>query len=711
MLASWRQRCKDLYQKNLGWSKGASLAVALLGALLVAYSAPWIPAHGQESPLATPPAAEIPAATPAPAFVPVVLPSISGVIHNDSGEPVSGLVVIAYRRQQMNWSTARQTTTNAAGEYRFPWMTAGTYRLYIRDPQGIYASTYYPEGADIEEASDVVVVGTVLEGMDATIGAGGQITGTLSWPNGPTPFNSVVELYYVTDAPITTQLTLNDNLSLAPELRQYRLVASQSFTDTVVHYSFTGLASGSYRVCGEAVALRSSLYECFDDSALGIHATDVVVTDGAVVANVPIVLGDGADFATLTGTVTLSDETPAAGVDVEVVPAPNVDFFAAPQPQSTTTDDAGLFHFNALPFGRYVVRFSDADGLYLASDYHATPAETEPTEVTLDQNDEVTITAVISAASLITGYVTIDGAIAGMGGQVTAFSMGKDGWSTGGTGKIVAATGAYTVTALRGGSYRLQYGVDLPSSIFYGEPGATLETATDVVVMTGTTVGGINVDLTPYIAGVAYGSISGTVTVEGAPQPEMLVRVFDAGFDCCVAPPPLITTVTDTEGRFSVSGLPPGRYKVGVSAADQPAPALYAPDQRTFETAAAFVIGNPADGTSRQTITDVNVALGPVGSVARTVLRPDGTAVVGAIANLYQKLGDAGSWPLVASTQTDAEGKYAFTGLVPDIYQVCLVVEGIAQPSCGGRGGQGVGLDVVVTAGQEATGTDMLDVP
>ena len=238
-----------------------------------------------------------------------------------------------------------------------------------------------------------------------------------------------------------------------------------------------------------------------------------------------------------------------------------------------------------------------------------------------------------------------------------------------------------------------------------------METATDIAVLTETVVGGIDMDLTPYIAGVAFGSISGLGGVEGTPTAEMVVRIFDAAFDCCVPPPPLITTVTDTEGRYSVAGLPPGRYKVGISAPGQPAPALFAPDARTFETAMVYMIGDPADGTSRQNITDVNINLGPTGSVTRRALRADDTPVVGATVNLFQKLGDAGNWPLVASTVTDEDGQYSFAGLVPDIYQVCIVAEGIATPSCGGRGGLGLGLDVVVTAGQEATGIDILEAP
>jgi hypothetical protein len=470
---------------------------------------------------------------------------------------------------------------------------------------------------------------------------------------------------------------------------------------------------------------------------LGIHGTDVVVANGATVEDVAIVFGDGADMATLTGTVMVTDSTAAAltaavGVNVEVMPNANVDFFVSPHPQRTTTNDAGVFRFDELPFGQYAVRFSDDDGFFLTSDYGAgsssagsnlaaaadavtTTTEavttTGPAVITLARNDTVSITAEISPAGLITGSVIIDGEIAGMGGQVAAYTQREEGWLVGGRGNIVAATGAFTVTGLQGGNYRLQFSVDVPATIFYGDAGATLDNATDVFVMTGTTVGPLVMDLTPYLAGLAYGSLSGQVTQDGAPQPNMLVRVYDAGGDCCITPPPLVTILTDAEGRFTVGGLPPGRYKVGVGPADQPRPTLYAPDQRAFELAMIYTVGNPADGVSRQNIGDVNVTLVPTGSVARRVLRPDDTPVVGAPVHLYQRLGDPGNWPLVASTLTNEEGRYSFAGVVPDIYQVCIVAEGIAAPSCGGRGGQGLGVDVVVTAGQEATGIDIVDVP
>ena len=151
MLVSWQEQ-----RRNRRWIKTAGLLLALISAVLLAYGGTWRPASGQESPLATPP----------PIFVPVTLPSISGEIRNIDGAPLSGLVVTAYRLQQVDWIFARQTTTNDLGEYRFPWLPAGFYRLQVRDPKGLYAFTYYPDASDIEAAADVTLTGTSIEGLD-----------------------------------------------------------------------------------------------------------------------------------------------------------------------------------------------------------------------------------------------------------------------------------------------------------------------------------------------------------------------------------------------------------------------------------------------------------------------------------------------------------------------------------------------------------------
>lgn len=690
-MASWRERLK-----NHRGIKMAALAIAFMGVLLFANGKMWTPAWGQESPLPTPP----------PAMVPVLLPGISGVANNTDGEPLPGLIVTLYRRQLSNWQVARQATTDASGVYRFPRVPAGSYRLYLEDPQGIYASTYYPDAGDIENGADVILTGTSIEMAPAAINEGGQITGTLSWPDGPTPFDTTIDLYLVTSAPVTTRLTPDDDLSLPPELRQYRLVASETFTESVINYDFTGLAAGSYRVCAEVMALHKSYNECFDDASLGIHGTDVVVAVGATVADVEIEFGDGADLSTLAGNITTPDGAPAVGVEVDVIPAPNVDFAASPLPTTVTTDGAGVFRAEELPYGSYTLNFRAPNGLYLGRDYRSPEDASEPTAIALDRDDEVTIDAVLEAAGQITGHVLIDGVNAGMNGQVAAYYMGQEGWGNAGSGSIIAATGAYTVAGLPGRNYRLQVSVELPVAIYYG--GSSLETAQEIEVVTGTTVGGIDIDLTPYFTALVYGSISGTVSAENGPQPGIQVFIFDAAYDCCIAPPPMITTETDGDGRFAVGGIPPGRYKIGIALPDQPNVALYAPDRRAYETAEIYVIGNPADQVSRQVIDNVNVTLGATGSVSRTVHRSDDTPVVGTKVNLYQRLGDPGAFPLVASTLTNEEGQYNFAGLVPDIYHVCIVAENIAQPSCTGRGEPGMGFDVVVTAGQEATGIDIL---
>src|SRR5262245_22243054 len=98
---SWGQLGQDW-----GWRKVGLLLLALAVALLLLYSRNSTPAHGQESPLATPaPAAP---AAPAATFVPAQLPSISGVVHDGNNSPLPGLVVTAYQNQLNTWVNKRQ---------------------------------------------------------------------------------------------------------------------------------------------------------------------------------------------------------------------------------------------------------------------------------------------------------------------------------------------------------------------------------------------------------------------------------------------------------------------------------------------------------------------------------------------------------------------------------------------------------------------------
>ncbi len=115
--------------------------------------------------------------------------AITGRVVGLSGLPVEGAAVIA-----LVWSdTAKDFVqftvpvhTNADGRYELHVLTGQTYKLRVSDPLGRgYAFQYMPDAPTAAEARDVTVTaGAPTEGVDATLGPGGTITGTLLDPMG-----------------------------------------------------------------------------------------------------------------------------------------------------------------------------------------------------------------------------------------------------------------------------------------------------------------------------------------------------------------------------------------------------------------------------------------------------------------------------------------------------------------------------------------------
>lgn len=687
------------------------VALALIVTLTLITLLPWLTARGQqppESPLPTPDVPPTPISLPqevAP-LVPVELPSLTGVVRDTLGNPLGGMRLMLYRRQIDQWELVRQSTTAATGEFRIPWLSAGIYRLAVEDPTRTYARTFYPNGNDIDAAVDIALAGGAPDALDVTLAAGSRITGTLQWPEGPTPFDTTLNLYVRTQAPIAIRFTPFDQVAGPVELRQWRWVASQTYTASLVSYAFEGLAAGSYRVCAESVSLRTTLRECYDNTAVPIYASDIVITAAQTISNINIWLGDGADLGIISGTVTISDGTPAAGVRAELLPVA-ADLSAQSMSYVAETNENGVYQITQIPAGRYTLQFIDPTGRYFLSSYRATPEETTPTVIEFAQRDARTIDGIVIPAGQIQGLVTLDGAISGLGGQVYAYRQ-TDLGQVGITGQVVAATGAFTVTGLADGAYWLQFQLPVPGQLFYG--GASVEDAARITVTAGQVISNVVYDLLPVVAAQPTGAISGTVTVGGAPRADIRIEAYGFSPDCCTPPPPLAYTLTDAEGRYVLGGLPAGTYKLGFIDPNETLATVYSGDTVIFEQAAAVEIANSNTGAS-QFVGGVDATMVMGGAVARSVRRADDTPVVGVLVRIYQIAGEAGQYPLVASTLTDADGRYVFIRLAPNTYHVCIEAAGIEPSTCAGRGGHGAGVEVQVQAGALTSGVDVVEAP
>ncbi|HEU4422369.1 MAG TPA: carboxypeptidase-like regulatory domain-containing protein, partial [Pilimelia sp.] len=160
-------------------------------------------------------------------------------------------------------------------------------------------------------------------------------------------------------------------------------------------------------------------------------------------------------------------------------------------------------------------------------------------------------------------------------------------------------------------------------------------------------------------AAASASTVTGRVTTHaGAPVEWAQVTLFTADtFDF------IDSATTDTDGRFTVSGVPAGTIKVQFYANGLE---QWATDKPDFDSATVFTV---VDG---QTLT-VNESLLPTGTVAGRLTDSAGQAVVGAQVTATDLEGDA--W---VDGYTDDEGRYSIN-VLPDEYRVRFQIDGVTQ--------------------------------
>jgi hypothetical protein len=162
-----------------------------------------------------------------------------------------------------------------AGSYGFRGLAPGRYRVLASSPGSVYIPTYYG-GAFTAESATVITVtsGVTRTGVDITLPAGGQISGTVADTGG----------YLVTDIGV-------DVLDAGGAL-----VASSTTNNSGAYVTSPGLPSGNYRVHFHS---GSSKWFCTTDfystryysgSNSLEQATLVSVVQGSVTSNVDAVL-------------------------------------------------------------------------------------------------------------------------------------------------------------------------------------------------------------------------------------------------------------------------------------------------------------------------------------------------------------------------------------------------------------------------------------
>ena len=572
------------------------------------------------------------------------------------------------------------TTTDADGNYSFTGLNDGTYTVQVdktgplasteqtEDPSGngdsrSQAITFTRSDPDVTNvnfgyAEDYTVSGTVYYDKDRSQ--------TLN--NGEPGFNGVtVKLLGEDGSVVATTTTKADGT-----------------------YSFAKLPAGKYTVKVEPSDLLKKLEQTEDPDGTKDHTSGVVQVshDNPSVKNVNF--GYATNY-TIKGTIyrdadrseTLEDgEKLYQGVTVDLLDA------SGNVVATTTTDAHGAYAFTNLEEGTYKVRVRKegpiAD-LVQTEDPDGTKDNTSG-DITLELNDPIkeNVNFGYISNNSISGTVyrddnrsnSLNGGEAGYPEQ-TVQLLDKD-------GQVIATTttdanGNYSFDNLPDGTYSVKVVKDgaLTDLEQTEDPDGTKDSASEPIVLNedNPTKKNVNFGYVPdyFIKGTIYrdGNRSGALDAGEKLYEGVTVNLVDA--DGTV----VATTTTDADGSYSFDKLPAGTYSVTV-VQDGPIAGLEQtgdPDATKDNASESITLNNDNPST-----TDVNFGYIADNSLSGTVYRDDsrngdqdGTepGYSGVTVQLLDKDGQ-----VIATTTTDANGKYSFSKLPDGTYSVKVVKDG-----------------------------------
>lgn len=589
---------------------------------------------------------------------PEALGSIRGVVRNDGGQPLPNIVVIL----EALYGDLRRVTTNAQGEYEFLSLPSGTYRLRTEDPAKVYETEYYADAIFPIDATNVVVNGNNIGGIDISLSAAGSISLTLE------STLPISQLYY---SALLYRPTANGTWTLFHEW-------SGEFGENTVR--FDGLPTGIYRLCARASDYYYGNYllvECYDnarpggDYQLAAGATDIAVKAGEE-TTLLMTLGD---IPQIQGYILNRQGAPLADILVALFST------EASYPQLVAqTDSSGYYSFPFVPNGTYIVVYNAASELsygYTAANRYLPlyyPDEILPSRavpLTVDETTRISETKRLRPSAQIIGKVTLLDDVPVSWANINLFRKLSDGSFSNPycvdrcyKSYYDANTGVYTVTNLLGGTFRVSAdayvnGANAYLLSYYGSD--NFETATEVTVPSGQQVSGIDITVGDR---VFDGFIRGMVTANGVPQEGIEVGLFDAFFfPSYESFLPRFTTTTDAQGRYSLEGLSSGYYYVGF----RDPKGVYA---TTFysETSPFQPLGIPL--FESQVAENINVDLKPGATIRghiRTLNDQQPSDFVMKVVSRSVSYGFDIALPYI-DVRSAADGSYEITGLPPGTY-------------------------------------------
>jgi hypothetical protein len=556
------------------------------------------------------------------------------VIRSSDSSPVEDARVSAYTSAGEFISS---TSTDASGEYSLTGLAADTYKIEV-DTDGL-VTQWWSSKSRLGSATKVTVVGgETSPGKDFVLDAGSTIEGTISTSEGVVP---------------------NAQVSVLDRKRGYAATAT---TDSLGHYSVSGLKAGSYIVgTGYSEDLCIS-YVWSGGAATADAATPFTVAANVTVSNKNLT---APRCATISGTITGASAPgiPLDGVDVYL--ESSAGYYAG----SDFTYD-GTFSFDSIGPGTYYLHLTP-DGDYKEIWYGGSYLRSTATPIVVAENGSVVVNPVVTVGGSIAGTVTD----ASTGDPVYYATVHVTGRTTG----IQRSTytdelGNYEIRGLPAETYTVQFSYYHTTG--YADQwynGANRETSsTGVVVGSGSHVTGKNAAL------VEGATITGSVHAasnHSVPVKYTQVTAFSSTGDY------LGYDTTDRLGNFSISSVPPGSVTLEFYPWNT-YQSQYWSNKSSLASATFFTVANGV------TYSGKDAYLTGDSSISGSVSNAAGEDVDG----IY-----VGSWKLVGSTYvegdsvaTDGNGQYTLPGLGAGTYKI-----GFFDVSTGTSFASGDGIDYV----------------
>ena len=548
-------------------------------------------------------------------------------VKNGSDAGLSGVTV---ELLGANNAVLATTTTGSNGSYSFTGVAPGSDTVKVIAPNGEQFSTASSEAV------------TVTSGSSASFNAGVYATARVSG----TVFTdqNANGVQNAGDAGIAGQTV---------ELLSGATVVATATTAADGSYTISGVTPGSYTV--EAVAPSGTLFST--------PATEAVTLGSGGTASVNV----GEYTASTIGGTVFTDQNAngvqnagdsgLSGVTVELLNGSTV-------LASTTTAANGSYSFSGVVPGNDTVKVIAPNGEQFST--AATDAVTVTTGSSTNFNVGLYANASVSGTVFTDNNAdgTQNGSDAGIGGQTVELLNGSTVVAT----TTTAANGSYSIGGVTPGSYTID--VLTPRD-------ALLSTPSSEAVTLGSG-GSASLNVGEYRTSTVSGQVFLDTNADGVKdQGEgglggVTVNLLTATGQPIAGQ----TTVTAADGSYSFTGVLPGSYEVQAIA---PAGDIISPIGTAASPAidnlanSSGVIGNVAVG-SGQTVSGNTIGVAQTGAISSFVFfdaQNDGiyhagdAVMAGVTVRLLNSLGT-----VVATTTTNAQGQYGFSGLAAGDYKV-----------------------------------------